>query len=96
MRKRFNPNAISSATPDGNAGYNHATHKAHLELVNKKHEEFLTSGLNATFMTVAKPKITEEYLYRRYTKVRIFGEWTNVSKFYGKLVSMYNDNFQFQ
>ena len=97
MRKRFNPNAISSATPDGNTGYNHATHKAHIELVNKKHEEFITSGLNTTFMAVAKPKIiTEEYLHRRYTKVRIFGEWVSISKFYGKLVSMYNDNFQFQ
>jgi len=53
--------------------------------------------LNTTFMAVAKPKIiTEEYLHRRYTKVRIFGEWVSISKFYGKLVSMYNDNFQFQ
>ena len=96
MRKRFNPNAISSATPDGNTGYNHATHKAHLELVNKRHEEFITSGLNTAFVTVTKPKITEEYLHRRYTKVKIFGEWVSTSKFYGRLVTMFNDNFQFQ
>lgn len=54
MRRTFNPNAICSATLDGNTGYNHATHKAHLELVNKRHEEFITSGLNTTFMTVNK------------------------------------------
>lgn len=85
MRKRFNPNAISSATPDGNTGYNHATHKAHLELVAKKHEEFITSGLNTAFMAVNKsPKpileMSAQEIRVRFKEYCFFNVWLPVRK----------------
>lgn len=85
MRRRFNPNAISSATPDGNTGYNHATHKAHLELVNKRHEEFITSGLNTTFIAVNKPPrsikdMSAQEIRRRFQEYCFFNVWLPVRK----------------
>ena len=96
MRKRINTRAIVSVDPSNPTDYYRVSKKAHKESLASSHNEFVTSGLNTTFVAVTKPKITEEYLHRRYTKVKIFGEWVSTSKFYGRLVTMFNDNFQFQ
>jgi hypothetical protein len=99
MRKRINTRAIVSVDPSNPTDYYRVSKKAHKENLASSHNEFEASGLKTSFMMVTKPKstvITEEYLRCNYRQVKFFGEWVDIRRFYGKLLMMYNDNFQFQ
>lgn len=44
----------------------------------------------------SKVEITEDYLARIYKEVRVARTWNPIRKYYGKLVFMYTDNYQFR